>query len=114
MKGNELEEVINLRKVYSSRKTSRAARAIRYIKDYIRRRFHTEEIKIDDSVNKLIWSRGIEKPPRKLRVKIIAEEMKEIKTKSGEVRKHPTKVKVELPKVEKVENKNKKEKGKEE
>jgi len=30
-----------------------------------------DSVKIDNSINEVIWSRGIEKPPRKIRVRAI-------------------------------------------
>jgi len=87
---------VSLRRVYDGRRAQRAARAVRRLREIIAKRTHAEEVKIGESVNRAIWSRGIEKPPRKLRLKIIVEEKREVKTKTGETRTLPRVVRVEL------------------
>ena len=70
--------VIPLKKVYYGRRRIRAKRAIRLIREYVLRHFRKDKIamvKIDNAVNKAIWSRGIEKPPR--RIKVLVEIVKE-------------------------------------
>jgi len=64
-------------------KTKRAPRAIKEIKDFVRKHMAEEvseedkekgekkDVWVDYKLNELIWSRGIEKPPRKVRVKAI-------------------------------------------
>ena len=64
-------------------KTKRAPRAIKEIKEFVRRHMAEEvsdedkekgekkDVWVDFKLNELIWSRGIEKPPRKVRVKAI-------------------------------------------
>jgi len=61
-------------------RTKRAPRAIKEIKEYVRQHMtdkgaDTEELKkdvwIDYKLNELIWSRGIESPPSKVRIKAI-------------------------------------------
>lgn len=59
----------------------RAARAIRMLKDFLKKHMKLEARKegeeaeepkrliITNEVNEKIWSRGIEKPPRKIRVR---------------------------------------------
>jgi large subunit ribosomal protein L31e len=91
VKGKEAELTVSLRRIYSSRRTRRAATAMRYLRELIRKRTHAEEVYFDESVNHKIWSRGIEKPPRKVELKIIVEETREVETKDGQ--------KITLPKV---------------
>ncbi|MEM0021160.1 MAG: 50S ribosomal protein L31e [Fervidicoccaceae archaeon] len=105
MKGNRLELTLNLSKVYTTRRTKRAARAVRYLRDLIKRRTHAERVLIDEKLNKLIWKRGIEKPPRKVKVLISIEESEEIKTKDGKTVRIPKLVKVTLPEPIKEESK---------
>ena len=63
-------------------KTKRAPRAIKEIKEYVRRHMmektseeddekDKKEVWLDYRLNELIWSRGIERPPSKVRVKAI-------------------------------------------
>lgn len=95
--------VVNLSRVYWGRRANRAARAVRYLREWIKRRLRAEEVLLSEDVNKAIWSRGIEKPPRKLKVKVVVEEVREETTKSGKKREVPVMVRVELAKEEAVE-----------
>lgn len=63
-------------------RTKRAPRAIKEIKEFVRKHMSEEmpdeeekgekkEVWIDYRLNELIWSRGIENPPKKVRVKAI-------------------------------------------
>jgi large subunit ribosomal protein L31e len=63
-------------------KTKRAPRAIKEIKEYVRRHMMEKtseddeekvkkEVWLDYRLNELIWSKGIEHPPSKVRVKAI-------------------------------------------
>jgi large subunit ribosomal protein L31e len=64
-------------------KTKRAPRAIKEIREFVKRHMMEEtstdskekeppkEVWVDHKLNELIWSRGIERPPSKIRVKAI-------------------------------------------
>jgi large subunit ribosomal protein L31e len=63
-------------------KTKRAPRAIKEIKEYVRKHMmektseeddekDKKEVWLDYRLNELIWAKGIEHPPRKVRVKAI-------------------------------------------
>jgi len=103
MSSEEKILVVSLRRIYDGRKAQRAARAIRKLREIIAKRTHAEIVKIDDSVNKAIWKRGIEKPPRKIRLKITIEEKREVKTRKGETLTLPKIVRVTLASEEKKE-----------
>ncbi|MEM1583969.1 MAG: 50S ribosomal protein L31e [Nitrososphaerota archaeon] len=64
----EREYVIPLRDAYEASRTRRARRAINIIKEFARRHMKAEIVKISNKVNSLIWSRGIKKPPRRIKV----------------------------------------------
>ncbi|MDA1125109.1 MAG: 50S ribosomal protein L31e, partial [Crenarchaeota archaeon] len=68
----ELERVytIPLGKVHLSQSQHRAVRAINMIREFARKHMKTQEIKIDEEVAHLIWSKGVRSPPRKIRVKM--------------------------------------------
>lgn len=66
----EREYVIPLRDAYETSRTRRAKRAVNLIKEFARRHMKAEVVKISNKVNNIIWSRGIEKPPRRIRVVI--------------------------------------------
>jgi|YelNatPaOPRAMG01_1025707.scaffolds.fasta_scaffold191903_1 large subunit ribosomal protein L31e len=64
----EREYTIPLRDVWKAQKKKRAEKAIRIIKNFAKRHMKAEEVKISEKVNELIWSKGIEKPPRRIKV----------------------------------------------
>ena len=68
----ELERVytIPLGKALLSQSQHRSVRAINMIREFARKHMKTQEIKIDEEVAHLIWSRGVRSPPRKIRVKM--------------------------------------------
>ncbi len=64
------EYVINLRRVYEVSRTKRAKYSVRYIRKFVARhlKVEIEKVKISQGLNLLLWSRGIEKPPRKIHI----------------------------------------------
>ncbi|ADV65419.1 50S ribosomal protein L31e [Desulfurococcus mucosus] len=63
--------VIPLGRVYFGRRMNRADRAVRLVKKYVARHFKdAEKIIVDPLLNKYIWSRGREKPPRRVVVEV--------------------------------------------
>ena len=62
---------IPLRQAKSVPRTKRAKRAIKEIKEFLARHMKVEEVKIDASINELVWERGIKKIPSKVRVKAV-------------------------------------------
>jgi large subunit ribosomal protein L31e len=69
----EMIYTIPLGRVYWGRRTNRAARAIRLIRRFIARHFGVSEkdVVIHNNVNEYVWSRGIEKPPRRVTVRAV-------------------------------------------
>lgn len=92
----ELERVytINLGKVLLSPDNQRAKRAINMVREFARHHMKTQEIKIEDELNQIIWNRGIRHPPRKIRVKMT-------KTDEGHIIVAPYEEVEEKPKSEK-------------
>ena len=69
------ELVVPLRKAWNITRFKRAPRAIQIIRDEVIRHLKVlpeEEIYIDPSVNEKIWERGIENPPRKIRLTAVS------------------------------------------
>lgn len=62
--------VISLRDAYEASRTRRAKRAMSLIRKFAQRHMKGEEVRISSRVNELIWSRGAEKPPRRITVLI--------------------------------------------
>ena len=68
---------IPFRVVYNrAARKERAKRAMKYVREFIARHMKSdpERVKIHTSVNMVVWQRGAEKPPRKLRVVAIKED----------------------------------------
>ncbi|NVM37732.1 MAG: 60S ribosomal protein L31 [Candidatus Lokiarchaeota archaeon] len=61
--------IVPLAKARKGPRNKRAKKAIRYLKEYMTRHFKPESLVITQEVNERIWSRGIQKPPRKLKVR---------------------------------------------
>lgn len=64
----ERQYTIPLRDAWKGAKGRRAKRAIRIIREFAERHMKATEVKILNDVNEVIWSRGIKKPPRRIRV----------------------------------------------
>ena len=47
-----------------------AKKSIRYLREFMTRHFKPESLIISQEVNERIWERGIQKPPRKLKVRV--------------------------------------------
>lgn len=60
---------IPLGRAWISPRKKRTPRATRLVKSFIERHMKPEALVISNEVNEKIWSRGIEKPPRKIRVR---------------------------------------------
>ncbi len=67
---DEVIYTINLNRAYWGKRVQRARRAIKIIRQFIARHMgvEPENVKIDNTVNHYIWSRSIEKPPRRVQV----------------------------------------------
>ncbi|MCK4327176.1 MAG: 60S ribosomal protein L31 [Candidatus Diapherotrites archaeon] len=69
----ESVHTISLRKAFDHPRTSRVRYAAREVRRYIKK--HTrKEAFIDPSVNEALWNKGIQSPPRRIKVKIQEEE----------------------------------------
>jgi large subunit ribosomal protein L31e len=72
---------IPLRKAWISTRKKRAPKAVRIVKSFVLKHMkvrteaegeeEAEKLVIDNEVNEKLWSRGIEKPPRKIRVRVV-------------------------------------------
>jgi len=77
--------VINLRNAYNVPRKKRAKKAINIIKNFISRHTHSKIVKISQRLNEHIWSRNIEKPPRKIRVQVKVEYDEDMESNIAEV-----------------------------
>ncbi|UCH37042.1 MAG: 60S ribosomal protein L31 [Candidatus Bathyarchaeota archaeon] len=62
---------IPLRRAWIGSIRKRTPRALRILREFIKKHMKTENVLIESSVNQKLWSRGIEKPPRKIRVRAL-------------------------------------------
>ena len=62
---------IPLRRAWVSPRNKRAPRAIRLVKTFIQRHMKPETLVVRNEVNERIWGRGIENPPRRIRVRAV-------------------------------------------
>ncbi len=62
---------INLRDVWTTPRNRRSPKAIKEIKEYMKRHMKAEDVIISNEVNEQVWARGIQKPPRKLTVRAV-------------------------------------------
>ena len=73
----EEEEIIDeriytvpLRKAYwTGSRLRRSNRAVRILKEFVERHMKPDELLIQPEVNERIWARGIQKPPRRIRIR---------------------------------------------
>jgi large subunit ribosomal protein L31e len=75
---------IPLRHVWITPRGKRAPRALRYVRDFVTRNMKAEEVAMSNEINEAVWARGINKPPRKIRVRAV-------KDKEGKVIVYPAK-----------------------
>lgn len=64
---------VPLSRAWIGPRNKRAPRAIRILRNFIMRHMKIDEesLRISNEVNERVWSRGIQKPPRKIRVRAV-------------------------------------------
>jgi large subunit ribosomal protein L31e len=62
--------VVPLAKARKGPRNKWAKKSIRFLRDFMTRHFKPESLVISQEVNERIWARGIQKPPRKLKVRV--------------------------------------------
>ena len=64
---------INLRRTREVSRTKRAPYAVRLIRKFVARHLHVDpsQVKISNELNEAIWARSIEKPPRRVKVRVV-------------------------------------------
>ena len=67
---------IPLRDAYKAPRPVRARKAMTYLKDYLKKHLKTDVVLIGPGLNHEVWSRGIKKPPRKVKVTVKKEDDK--------------------------------------
>ncbi len=62
---------LNLRRIWNAPREKRTPRAVRYLRDYVAQRMKTDEVSLSEEANSMLWRRGISKPPRKIRIRVV-------------------------------------------
>ena len=65
---------IPLREVFAKSRVRRAEDASKLVRKFLVRHMKSDNVKIGKSINESIWEKGIQKPPRKVRVHAVKEE----------------------------------------
>ncbi len=65
---------VNLGDAYNYVRTKRAKRAVKLLRSFVKQHLKVDVVKISEEVNNYIWAHGIQKPPRKVRVKVVKED----------------------------------------
>lgn len=73
---NEKFYTIPLGSAYSFSRTKRVRKTLGLIREFIARHSKApkDAIKLSNALNLILWKRGIQKPPRKIRIKLIVED----------------------------------------
>lgn len=61
--------IVPLAKARRGPRNKYAKKAVRYLREYMERHFKPESLVISQEVNEAIWARGIQKPPRKIKIR---------------------------------------------
>ncbi|NOZ81858.1 MAG: 50S ribosomal protein L31e [Candidatus Micrarchaeota archaeon] len=64
---------IPLRKAFRAPRTRRAKKAIKIIREFLERHMKGE-VRIGKSINESVWARGIQKPPRRVKIHAVKED----------------------------------------
>jgi large subunit ribosomal protein L31e len=102
---------INLRKnALKTPRWKKSNKASSTVREYLKRHMKAEDIKIGDSINKQIWSRGDQKPPVKIKIKAIKTDDDVVKAEMfGHVFEEELKEEKKKPEEKKTEEKSKEE-----
>ena len=71
--------VINLKRIYWAGRSRRGVRALKFIRKYIARHTKAERVILDNSINEYIHKYSMEKPPRRIMVKVTKIDDKTVK-----------------------------------
>jgi large subunit ribosomal protein L31e len=66
--------VIPLRAAKRVPKRKRSARAARVVREFLRQHMKSEQIKLDEALNRKLWERGAEKIPSRVRVRAVKQD----------------------------------------
>lgn len=67
-------ETVNLGKAWITPRYRRTDRVINMIREFAKKSMKSDEVKLDQDLNRQIWKRGKTNPPRKVRLKLVKDE----------------------------------------
>jgi|GEM_PF-292683 len=65
---------IPLREAFEHNRSTRAKRAVKVVREFALRHMKAETVKVSEGVNSLILRDGIQKPPRRIKVRIVKDD----------------------------------------
>jgi large subunit ribosomal protein L31e len=65
---------MNLGRAWITPRYRRTDRVINMIREFAKKSMKSEEVKLDQDLNRLIWRRGKANPPRRVRLKLVKDE----------------------------------------
>jgi large subunit ribosomal protein L31e len=66
---------IPLRDAFLTSRSNRVPRAIKIVRAFVTRHMKAEDVIISEELNKHIWARSIQKPPRRVKVRLIKDDV---------------------------------------
>ena len=67
-------ETVNLGRAWITPRYRRTDRVITMIREFAKKNMKSDEVKLDQDLNRQIWRRGKTNPPRKVRLKLVKDE----------------------------------------
>jgi len=71
-------ETVNLGRAWITPRYRRTDRVINMIREFAKKSMKSDEVKLDQDLNRQIWKRGKTNPPRKVRLKLVKDEDGEV------------------------------------
>jgi large subunit ribosomal protein L31e len=62
---------VNLREAWKAPRKRRTPRAIRVLREFVKRNMKVESVIISNEINEEVWERSTEKPPHKLKIRAV-------------------------------------------
>lgn len=103
---------VPLGKAYDYTRTKRARRSISLLREFLVRHMKSVNVRISESLNEFIWARSMQKPPRKVKIKVV-KEGDVVRASLPDEKPKPTRKKKEVKAPEPVKKEEKKEAPKE-
>jgi large subunit ribosomal protein L31e len=67
-------DTVNLGRAWITPRYRRTDRVINMIREFAKKSMKSDEVKLDQDLNRQIWRRGKTNPPRKIRLKLVKDE----------------------------------------